>query len=129
MAQQFTLKGINNDVETCEKCGKTGLKRVMWLEVLDEEGNGTGSVIPMGTCCGAKALGFKGQYKSVEQVAEAFKAQEKKTQVIEEAKKMAIQFNDEIAIIRRNDTYYTVRGKAYEANPNRYGRPVQWITQ
>ena len=129
MAQQYTLKGINSDTETCEKCGKTGLKRVMWLEVLDEEGNGTGSVIPMGTCCGAKSLGFKGQFKTVEQVAEAFKMQEKKAKVIEAAKKMAAEFNDEIAIIKSDVNYITVRGKAYEANPNRYGMPVQWVTK
>lgn len=128
MAQQYTLKGINNDSETCEQCGKTGLKRVMWLEILDAEGNQTDSVIPMGTCCGARALGFKGEFKSVEQVAQAVDQKQKREAAIIQAQKMVVEFNDEIAIIKNGNSYVTVRGKAFNANPNRYGMPVQWVT-
>lgn len=55
-AKQYTLKGINDDVETCMQCGKTGLKRVMWLCELDGEGNETENIIHVGSVCGSKLL-------------------------------------------------------------------------
>ena len=128
MTKRYILKGINSDTETCEQCGKTGLKRVIWLEVLDADGNQTGSTIPMGTCCGAKALGFKGEFKNVEQVAQAVEQKQEREAAVTQAQKMAIEFNDEIAIIKNGQGYVTVRGKAFNANPNRYGMPVQWVS-
>jgi hypothetical protein len=125
----YTLKAINSDSDTCETCGKSGLKRVMWLEVMDEDGNSTGTVIPMGTCCGAKALGLNGHYNTVEQVAEAAQSKQKLAAIIEDAKKLALQYNDEIAVIKSGNDYYTVRGKAFDANPSRYGMPVRWVTK
>ena len=124
----YSLKGVNSDSDTCELCGKTGLKRVMWLEMLDDDGNGTGIVMSMGVCCGAKSLGLTGKHSSFEQVVDSIDLIEKKNKAIENAKEMAAQFNDEIAIIRVNNGYSTVRGKAFDANPNRYKMPVQWVT-
>lgn len=56
----YKLKGINSEAETCEVCGRTGLKQVMWLDELDIEGNESGRVRAYGTTCGAIALGFSG---------------------------------------------------------------------
>lgn len=56
--QQYKLMGVNSDEDTCSCCGKTNLKRVMWLMELDEEGNANGEVFPMGTTCGQKKMGI-----------------------------------------------------------------------
>lgn len=124
---KYQLKGINSDSEVCENCGKNGLKRVMWLEALDADGNGTGNVMPVGTTCGAALLGVSGQFSSPEQVAEAAEKKNRLAEIIETAKKMSVEFSDEIAIIRQGKGYSTVRGKAFDANPNRYGMPVRWV--
>lgn len=39
MARTYRLKGINDDETTCCACGKAGLKKVIWLAELDEDGN------------------------------------------------------------------------------------------
>ena len=128
----YILKGINSDTETCSKCGKTGLKRVMWLERTDADGNGTGDIDAYGTTCGAKALGFKGTFSSVEQVAATVESVNRLEVAIDEAHRMLVQFPNEtdIAIIKAGRSCYsTVRGKAFNANYNRYGMPVQWVSR
>ena len=54
---RFKVLGINDDRDTCDCCGKTGLKRVVWIE--DTE---TLQVSCFGTSCAAnpaKAFGLK----------------------------------------------------------------------
>jgi|GEM_PF-4348284 len=46
-----TLVEINDEHDTCEYCGKTGLKRVAWIRIED------GTTVPFGVCCGARVLG------------------------------------------------------------------------
>lgn len=54
MAKRFEVVGINDDEDFCECCGKTGLKRVVWIE--DTE---TDVVKHFGTTCAtAPAKGF-----------------------------------------------------------------------
>ena len=53
----FKVKGINDDCDDCECCGKTGLKRVVWIENVE-----TGDIQHFGTSCAtnpAKAFGLK----------------------------------------------------------------------
>jgi hypothetical protein len=49
---EITLKlyGINDDSDTCSECGKTNLKRVMWIGSEDTD------PAPYGTTCGAREL-------------------------------------------------------------------------
>jgi hypothetical protein len=56
--RKYKLMGVNSDEDTCSCCGKTNLKRVMWLMECDEEGNANGEVFPMGTTCGSKKMGI-----------------------------------------------------------------------
>ena len=130
--QTYTLKGTNDESHVCEQCGKTNLKKVMVLDINDGEGNETGNVIAMGTTCGAKALGLRNSYRTVEQVKEAVTKREKDKEiyakVFKSAKKMATQFSDEIGIYKTKFGYATVRGKAYDANPSRYGFVKEWVT-
>lgn len=58
MTKKFKIVGINSEVETCECCGKTGLKRVVWLDQLDADGNLTGDVVAYGVNCAARVLGY-----------------------------------------------------------------------
>lgn len=46
---RYKVLGINDDQESCDCCGKQGLKRVVWIE--DTE---TGAVMAFGTTCALK---------------------------------------------------------------------------
>lgn len=59
MTKQYKLKGLNDDHDTCEICGKTNLKRVMWLVEINEDEEEIGEAFAAGTTCGAKKLGLK----------------------------------------------------------------------
>jgi hypothetical protein len=53
---RYKVKGINDEQDTCMCCGKTGLKRVVWIEDTD-----TGDINHFGTTCAkspAKAIGI-----------------------------------------------------------------------
>jgi len=54
----WKLLGINDEVETCENCGKRGLKRTMVLEPVD----GDGGIIYVGTTCGEILTGRQGSW-------------------------------------------------------------------
>lgn len=58
MSAKFRVLGVNDDAADCECCGRQGLKRVMWLQPLDEDGNDIGSPLHFGMTCGAKAAGW-----------------------------------------------------------------------
>lgn len=49
MADRFKILGVNDDRDSCECCGRTGLKRVVWIE--DTE---TGTIRHFGTTCATK---------------------------------------------------------------------------
>lgn len=57
MAIIYVVKGINDDVDTCSCCGKTGLKRVVWLAPKDAEHNEElADPSPYGTVCAGHKL-------------------------------------------------------------------------
>lgn len=122
---QFQIKGVNSDQESCDKCGKQNLKRVVWLESLDADGNGTGEVIAVGTTCAAKLTGFNGNTTDpevwVQQKAAHEKSQIELEKVRVTARRQAAEFKQDILIFKGSRSgYYTVRERAYNANPNRY---------
>ncbi|WP_338704383.1 hypothetical protein V2W30_41405 (plasmid) [Streptomyces sp. Q6] len=53
---QWIIKGVVDDTDTCECCGRTNLKRVVALMPLDADGNEEGDVSYYGTSCAATAL-------------------------------------------------------------------------
>ncbi len=53
---RFSLLGIDDEVTTCECCGRSNLKCTVVLAVLDADGNAEGEV-RYGRDCGARALG------------------------------------------------------------------------
>ena len=62
MASRFVVKGVNDEQSFCCCCGKSGLKRVVWIE--DTE---TGAIGHYGTTCAespAKAFGVTGEIRS-----------------------------------------------------------------
>lgn len=70
-ARRFEVKGINDDRDFCMCCGKTGLKRVVWIE--DSE---TQEVRHYGVVCAtnpAKAFGLK---KEISEALQSFKRRE-----------------------------------------------------
>lgn len=77
----YRIKGINDDEDTCHCCGKTNLKRVVWLVELDADGNEIGDAFPYGTTCASKAMGWR----------ETSKAKIEKRQAAEVAKEIERQ--------------------------------------
>ena len=59
MSQKYQLRGINDEETVCSICGKIHLKRVMWIERMDEDGTVIGDAIHCGTTCGARLLSEK----------------------------------------------------------------------
>lgn len=59
MNNKYRYYGINDDESVCSHCGKTGLKRVVWLAQLDEDGNEISEPTPYGTNCAAEMLGWR----------------------------------------------------------------------
>lgn len=55
---KYRVMGENDDASECACCGRTGLKRVVWMQPLDEDGNEVGEAVPFGRVCGAKAAGW-----------------------------------------------------------------------
>lgn len=53
MVAAVKILGINDDVTTCECCGRAGLKKTVVLDFV--EGNG---IVHYGTACAAKSLRF-----------------------------------------------------------------------
>lgn len=47
----YLYRGCNDEADTCSCCGRTGLKRVVWLEEADG-----GEAAPYGTTCAALLL-------------------------------------------------------------------------
>lgn len=56
MPTEFKILGINDDQDTCQKCGKTHLKRVVWMVELTEDGEWAGDPIHVGTSCAAHLM-------------------------------------------------------------------------
>ncbi len=54
MTSQYTIKGINDDTDICTLCGKTHLKKVVWLsEIINGENQ---EPAPYGTTCAGNLL-------------------------------------------------------------------------
>ncbi|ABL96747.1 hypothetical protein BcepF1.016 [Burkholderia phage BcepF1] len=51
MSNRYIVKGVNDERDFCECCGKKGLKRVVWIE--DTE---TGEIKHFGTTCAAQPV-------------------------------------------------------------------------
>lgn len=64
------LLGMSDDQDTCSRCGKTGLKRVVWLELED------GSIEHYGVDCAAVALTGSKKASSIKTVNTRCKALE-----------------------------------------------------
>lgn len=56
--KSLKVLGVNGDRDTCACCGKTGLKRVVWLEI---DG---GEPVHYGTVCAARAAGLSRRFTS-----------------------------------------------------------------
>ena len=59
----YTIKGINDEEDTCSCCGKTGLKRVVWLAAVSVDGEES-EPMPLGTSCAAKKMFGKSSGKA-----------------------------------------------------------------
>jgi hypothetical protein len=56
--KKYAYKGTNEDHDTCLVCGRSGLKKVMWLVELDPDGGEIGEAFAVGTSCGPTLLGY-----------------------------------------------------------------------
>jgi len=58
MTSRYALLGLDDEVTTCELCGKADLKCTMALSEMDADGNELG-IVRFGRDCGARALGWR----------------------------------------------------------------------
>ena len=70
---RFRVKGVNDEKDTCECCGKEGLKRVVWIE--DTE---TLEVRHFGTSCAANPAKAFGLGREIKRAVREFDATVKK---------------------------------------------------
>ena len=105
------ILAINDDTDTCQKCGKTNLKRVMWLQVED------GEPVAYGVDCAAKALGLDGKFsaKDAERVqalhAEKTKRQAKFEKACQDAQGLANKMQEPVCVCLYRGEYFTRREK------------------
>ena len=65
---RYALLGIDDEVTTCDCCGKSELKCTMALSELDADGCEV-AVVHFGRDCGARALGWKVAAERAEKIA------------------------------------------------------------
>jgi hypothetical protein len=58
MTRTFQLVGTDDNQSTCCCCGRTDLKRVVWLVPIDSDGGPAGEPEHYGTTCAARLLGY-----------------------------------------------------------------------
>lgn len=62
---KYRVKGINDDMDTCMHCGKSGLKKVVWLTQVDIDGSDMGEVFCVGVDCAKSLLKMRGGRDSI----------------------------------------------------------------
>lgn len=55
---KYRVLGTNDDASECLCCGRQGLKSVVWMQPLDEDGEEDGEPVHFGRVCGARAAGW-----------------------------------------------------------------------
>ena len=55
---RYRLLGVNQDQDTCSHCGKQNLKKVVWLQAIDQDGSEVGGPEPVGANCAARMLRY-----------------------------------------------------------------------
>lgn len=79
---KFKVYGINDDTDTCEVCGKTNLKKVVWLMPLDAEGNEVAaSPMPVGCDCAGRMMGWSFSRQKTESKLQEMLTETKKAAV------------------------------------------------
>jgi hypothetical protein len=58
MAIKYFYLGSTDTVNTCDCCGKTGIKRTVVLDTLDSDNNQEWNIHYFGTTCAKKALNY-----------------------------------------------------------------------
>lgn len=53
--RNYRIKGVNDEQDTCDECGKTGLRRTVILSILDDEGNDDGEC-RVGVDCASRMM-------------------------------------------------------------------------
>jgi len=61
---RYRACGTTDDITTCEKCGKEGLKSTVIIEFLDADGNGDGESY-LGSDCAARMLAGAGERRGI----------------------------------------------------------------
>lgn len=104
-APRFSVKGINDDQSSCECCGRTGLKRVVWIEDLE-----TGKLSHFGVVCAtapAKAFGI------TTEIRKAVREHDKALAEAAHADRMAVFARDSAEKCERRKALYEERGGSY----------------
>lgn len=66
---KLRLKGTSEDHTQCMNCGRGDLKKTVVFETLDDDGNGTGEFVYLGTECAVNVTGTSGGAKKIKRDA------------------------------------------------------------
>lgn len=88
MTASYRVHGTTDDTDTCEMCGKTELRSVVMLAVLDNDGP-TGELIYAGSTCAARMLAKRGTRITATRIRGASVAA---ARVAEQAREFAAEF-------------------------------------
>lgn len=105
----YRVHGVSDDTDTCEVCGKSELRSVIMLAVLDADGE-TGELIYAGSTCAARMMAQRGKRVTATRVRYAADAA---ANVMDRAR----EFADEFRAITVNG-YIAANSTAY-LNANR----------
>lgn len=100
--KKYKIVGINDDMDTCMCCGKSGLKRVVWMVAIDPDGNPDGSPEHYGTTCAARIAGYANPTSAVT----------KRKVEVEAIKRADESISSAIQAIRRDHCLVVLRDQA-----------------
>jgi hypothetical protein len=123
------IKGIVDNVNTCDCCGKTGLAKTVALETND------GEIVYYGTTCASIALGYGKEYTSrnvhklVQREEDKQKRAIERARAMESAQEHAARYNEPYLVLwksnGRRGSYSTMSLEQYMALNNPiYGREI-----
>lgn len=100
----YRVHGVSDDTDTCEVCGKSELRSVIMLAVLDVDGE-TGELIYAGSTCAARMIAQRGKRVTATRVRYAADAA---ANVMDRAREFADEFRTITvnAYIAANSTAY-----------------------
>lgn len=84
--KKYKVKGVNQDMDVCDLCGKCNLKKVVWLAEINSQGEEVGDPFAVGTDCASKLLTGRKNTKVAKHIWELAKGLDKAKEFVQKYK-------------------------------------------